>query len=120
MTNRRRLAQGFAGALVLAVAAAVSLMTVNVLAHEIIVKGTVAGVEKTRIQVKTGQEKDVQPAWYPIDAATKIKRGDKVLTFDDARIKPGERVVLIVDHPDKGPMKTKEIRLATVTLPDMH
>ena len=85
----------------------------SVSAHELIVRGTVAGIEKTRIQIKTGEEKaDQTPAWYPIDAATKIKRGEKVLTFDQAKITVNERVVVIIDHPDKGPVKTKEIRLA--------
>jgi hypothetical protein len=82
-------------------------------AHEMVVKGIVSAIEPARIQVKTGQEKSgVEPAWYPIDAATKIKRGDKTLSLAEARIAVDERVVLIVDHPDKGPMKTKEIRLA--------
>lgn len=94
------------------------VLSVSVLAHEMIVKGTVVAIEKTRIQVKTGQEKrGDEPAWYPIGAATKIKRGDKIVTLNDANIKSEERVVVIVDHPDKGPMKTKEIRLvAHVTI----
>lgn len=89
------------------------LLTPALFAHEIIVRGTVAAIEKTRIQIKTGEEKqDQAPAWYPIDAATRIKRGETIVTFEQARIKVDERVVAIVDHPDKGPMKTKEIRLA--------
>jgi hypothetical protein len=82
-------------------------------AHEIIVQGTVAGIEKTRIQVKTGKEKaGSAPSWYPIDEKTKILRGRKTMTFAEAAITVNERVVAIVDHPDKGPMRTKEIRLA--------
>jgi hypothetical protein len=97
----------------LLVAALAPAMTVQVLAHEMTVMGTVTAIERTRIQVKTGKEHtDEQPGWYPIDAKTKIKRGKKTLMFDEAKIKADERVVLIVDHPDKGPMKTKEIRLA--------
>ena len=37
---------------------------------------------------------------------------DKILTFEQARIKVNERAVVIIDHPDRGPVKTKEIRLA--------
>lgn len=82
-------------------------------AHEITVKGTVAKVERARIQVKTGEEKQGQtPAWYPIDAKTKIQRDKTAVSFDEAKIKTDERVVLIVDHEADGKMKTLEIRLA--------
>jgi hypothetical protein len=82
-------------------------------AHEMTVKGTVAAIEKVRIQVKTGLEKTGEPpAWYPIDDKTKIKRGKDTVKLADAKITVDERVVLIVDHPSRGPMKTKEIRLA--------
>src|SRR5262245_19875884 len=85
----------------------------SLLAHEMVVKGTVAAIEASRLQVKTGLEKSgVAPTWYPFDAATKVKRGDKEMSVADAHIAVNERVVLIVDHPEKGPMKTKEIRLA--------
>jgi hypothetical protein len=88
-------------------------MAVAVLAHEMTVKGTVAAVEDARIQIKTGQEKaGEQAAWYPIDAKTTIKRGSKTVSLADAKIRPEERVVAIVDHPAKGPLTTKEIRLA--------
>ena len=81
--------------------------------HEIIVKGTVVAIERARIQIKTGQEKPKDaPAWYPLDRETRIRRGDKVVAFDDAHIRVDERVVAIIDHPDKGPVKTKELRLA--------
>ena len=86
----------------------------TVSAHEMTVMGTVVKVEPTRIQVKTGKEKaGTQPTWYPIDAKTTIKRGVKTVSFTDAKIKIEERVVLLVDHPTKGPTKTKEIRLGT-------
>lgn len=98
---------------VLGAAVLAALLGAELFAHEIIVRGTVAAIEKTRIQIKTGEEKkDQAPAWYPMDATTRIKRGDTIVTFEQARIKVDERVVAIIDHPDKGPMKTKEIRLA--------
>ena len=88
-------------------------MVAVVAAHEITVKGTVARVEPARIQVKTGSEKPgTAAAWYPIDAKTKIRRGEKAVTFSEAHIAVDESVVVIIDHPDKGPMKTTEIRLA--------
>src|SRR5262245_42003613 len=96
------------------VAAIVALLwAASSVAHEITVKGTVAGIEATRIQVKTGEEKSGEsPAWYSIDASTKVKRGDKVVRLAEAKIRVAERVVLIIDHPAQGPMKTLEIRLA--------
>lgn len=98
--------------LMLAVLAAAG---VRLLAHELIVRGTVGAVERARIQVKpvpTDGKSAEKPAWYPIDEKTAITRDKKPVTFDEAKIKVGERIVVIVDHPDKGPMKTKEIRLA--------
>jgi hypothetical protein len=85
----------------------------SVFAHEMTVKGTVAAVEAKRLQVKTGEEKKGQAAdWYAIDAKTKILRDKTTVTFEQARIKIGERVVVIVDHEANGAMKALEIRLA--------
>jgi hypothetical protein len=50
----------------------VALTGVLVSAHEITVKGTVAAIERARIQVKTGDEKDQSPERYQIDAKTKV------------------------------------------------
>lgn len=87
---------------------------VRTIAHEMTVLGTVAGIEAGRIQVKTGKEKaGVAPTWYPIDDKTKITRGSQAMKLDDAKIRVSERVVILVDHPDKGPLKTREIRLGT-------
>jgi len=98
-------------ALALAIVFAVGL---HAIAHEMTVLGTVSGIEAARIQVKTGKEKTgVAPTWYPIDEKTKITRDSKVIKLEDAKIKVNERVVVLVDHPDKGPIKTKEIRLGT-------
>jgi hypothetical protein len=82
-------------------------------AHVMTVMGTVAAVEPARIQVKTGEENAGEsPAWFTIDEKTKIMRGRTVVTFEDANIVAGERVVLSVDHADDGTTKTLEIRLA--------
>lgn len=95
--------------------AVIVVASAGLLAHELIVQGTVGAIERARIQVKPVDKAGKatgKPEWYPIDEKTAIKRGTKTLSFDDAKIKVDERVVVIVDHPDKGPMKTKEIRLA--------
>lgn len=82
-------------------------------AHEMEVRGTVAAIESSRIQVRTGEEKKNEtPAWYPMDAKTRIMRGKTVVTLEQAKIVAGERVVLIVDHQADDRMRTLEIRLA--------
>jgi hypothetical protein len=89
------------------------ILAPNLLAHEITVKGTVAAVDAKRLQVKTGQEKkDEAPGSYIIDAKTKIMRDKTAVTFGQARIKVGERVVVIVNHDTNGVMTALEIRLA--------
>ena len=46
-----------------------------VLAHPMTLKGTVAAIEKTRIQIKTGEEKKgTEPEWASINDTTKIFR----------------------------------------------
>ena len=101
------------GRLVLAVVILAAVATAIPLAHEMTVQGTVVAVETSRIQIKTGKEKaGASPDWYPIGPKTKVKRGKKTVTFAEAKIEVDERAVLIVDHPTKGPMVTKEIRVA--------
>ena len=97
----------------MAAIAVVTLSTALVIAHEVTVKGTVAAVESKRLQVKTGEEKKGEAAaWHAIDAKTKILRWKTIVTMDDAKIKVGERVVVLIDHESNGTMKTLEIRLA--------
>ena len=63
--------------------------------------------------MRTGEEKKTEtPAWYPIDAKTRILRGKMVVTFEQAKIVVGERVVAIVDHESDSKMRTLEIRLS--------
>jgi hypothetical protein len=98
----------------------VTVVTMHVVAfaHEMTVRGTVAAIEPTRIQIKTGEEKAGQsPAWYPIDAKTKIKRGAKTMSFADARIGVDERIVAIVDHPTKGASVTPGQMLSRESTP---
>ena len=91
----------------------IAALATTLLAHEIILKGTVSAAEPTRIQIKTGEEKKGHaPDWVLIDAKTKILRDKTEVTFAEARIKAGERVVAKVDHGGDGVMKALEIRLA--------
>jgi hypothetical protein len=96
--------------LVIVTVAAVGLATVS--AHQITVRGTVAGIDRTRIQVKTGKEKANETIpWYPMDANTKFFRGKTVLGFDAAKTVVGERVVINVDHQNDGKVRTIDVRL---------
>jgi hypothetical protein len=91
----------------------VGLASGSVLAHQMTVKGTVAATEPKRIQVKTGEEKKGEsPEWVVVDAKTKILRDKTVVTLEQAKIKIGERVVVVADHGADGVMKALEIRLA--------
>ena len=97
---------------VIAVVAA-ALGSAAVLAHPMTFKGTVAAVEPARIQVKTGEErKGETPPWLVINGQTKIFRAKTVVSFAQARIAIGERVVVNVDHDADGVMKAVEIHLA--------
>jgi hypothetical protein len=95
------------------VAVLIAIAAIPLIAHPMTVKGTVAAVEPKRIQVKTGEEKKgTAPGWSIINAKTKIMRGRTVVTFDQANIKIGERVVVNADHAADGVMTALEIRLA--------
>ena len=82
-------------------------------AHQILLKGTVAAVEPTRIQIKTGEEqKGHAPGWVIVNSKTNILRDKTAVTFAAAKIQVGERVAAKVDHDANGVMTAVEIRLA--------
>jgi hypothetical protein len=84
-----------------------------VFAHPMTLKGVVAAVEPTRIQVKTGEEKKGEaPEWCAIDDKTKIFRDKTVVTFEAAKIVVNEKVVVLSDHGADNKMTAVEIHLA--------
>ena len=85
-----------------------------VLAHPMTHQGTVLTVEATRIEVKTVDEKTKKEdkVWFAVGKTTKVKRGDKAVSYTDAKITAGERIVIIVDMDAKTKMFAEEIRLA--------
>jgi hypothetical protein len=84
-----------------------------VLAHPMTLKGTVAAVERTRIQVKTGEEKKGEtPAWCAIDDKTRIFRDKMAMTFEAAKIVVSEKVVVLTDHGSDNKITAVEIHLA--------
>ena len=83
-------------------------------AHDVTYRGTVVVVEPARLQVKTvdAKTKKEDTLWFNVGAKTRIKRGDKVMPYVDAKIVSGERVVLIVNHDSETKMLITEVRLA--------
>jgi hypothetical protein len=85
----------------------------TVLAHPMTLKGTVAAIERTRIQVKTGEEKKGEtPEWCAIDGKTKIFRDKTAVTFEAAKIVVSEKVVVLTDHGADNRVTAVEIHLA--------
>lgn len=87
----------------------------GVSAHPMTIKGVVVAVEKTRVQVAPLEDKDDKPGkpeWHVIGPKVKILRGDKAVTFANAKISVDERIVLMVDHGSDGKMTVTEVRLA--------
>lgn len=98
---------------------AILLAAADVRAHETTYMGTVEAADKTSVRVRTvdAQGKAADEATvFAVTKATKVTRGDKPVAFADARITPGERVVVIVAHGDEGdknrPANASQIRLA--------
>jgi hypothetical protein len=85
-----------------------------VFAHPMTHQGTVLAIEAARIQVKTidDKTKKEEAIWFVVNKDTKVRRGDKAVTYADARITVGERIVVIVDMDAQTKMLAEEIRLA--------
>ena len=103
-------------AVCLALAAAI-LSVAALHAHSIHILGTVLAVEPARVEVKTidDQTKKEQEIWCAVDQNTKVKRGDTLVKFADAKIVKGERVAVTIDHDAKVKNLATEIQLAAPT-----
>jgi len=84
------------------------------LAHDVTYQGTVVTVEPARIQVKTAASKTQkeETVWFAVSKDTKVRRGEKNVTYAEAAIVKGERIVVIVDHDAETKMLATQIRLA--------
>ncbi len=69
-------------------------------AHQVTFKGTVVSVDKTSVKVTVVDEKTKKPAQksFDFDKETKILRGDKLVSIDQARIVKGEKISVTIDH----------------------
>lgn len=83
-------------------------------AHEVTYMGTVLAVEPTKVQVKTTDDttKKEETLWFLVDRNTKVKRGDVVVKYADARIARGERIAVTINHDAATRNLATEIRLA--------
>lgn len=83
-------------------------------AHDVLYAGTVLTVESERLHVKTldDKTKKEEDIWFGVTKDTKVKRGDTILSYADARLTAGERVVVIVNHDAAVKNVATELRLA--------
>lgn len=73
-------------------------------AHEETYLGTVNAVESARIRVKVIDQKSKRETSmdFGVTAKTKVFRGDKTVSFADARIQKDERIAVTIDHDVPG------------------
>jgi hypothetical protein len=93
------------------------LLTTALRAHEVTYMGTVLAVEPTKVQVKTvdSTTKKEDTVWFLVDRNTKVKRGDTLVKFADAKIAKGERIAVTINHDAATKNLATEIRLAAAS-----
>lgn len=88
--------------------------TAALLAHEVTYMGTVLAVDPARVQVKVidDRTRKEDPVWFLVDRNTKVKRGDTIVTYANAKISKGERIAVTINHDSATRNLAAEIRLA--------
>ena len=88
-------------------------------AQEMTHLGTVVAIEPTRIQVRLVDEaaKPGETQWFAIDKTTRVKRGDQLVAYADAKIAKGERIAVLMEMSSKSAMVAAELRLPAVGQP---
>jgi hypothetical protein len=83
-------------------------------AHDVVYQGTVVHVERERLQVRTidEQTKKGQDLWFVVTKDTKVRRGDRPVSYAEAGIAPNERIVVVVTHGGEDKHVASELRLA--------
>lgn len=83
-------------------------------AHDVLYPGTVLAVETERLQVKIidAETKGEVSLWFAVTRDTKVKRGDTIVLYAEARIGKDERVVVVVNHDAEVKNVATELRLA--------
>ena len=93
--------------------AALVIMQGALLAHDMLTQGTVLTVAPARLEITSlnkATKKDETVA-FVIDKNTKVKRGEKIVSYADARIEKGERIVVVVNTDAATKMLATELRL---------
>jgi hypothetical protein len=85
-----------------------------VFAHDVLYPGTVLTVEAERLQVKAVDPETKQDLtlWFTVTRDTKVKRGDRIVTYAEAKIARDERIVVVVNHDAAVKNVATELRLA--------
>jgi hypothetical protein len=80
----------------------VSLGTVVLLAHEVTYKGTVVSADAASLNVSVINQKTRKPEVmrFDVDKDTKFLRGEKLVTFTEARIQKNESISVTVNLDD--------------------
>lgn len=76
-------------------------MTAAVAARFTTFKGTVAAVDKARVDVAVHDDHGKPagaPVWFAVTDMTKVTRGDATVAWADAKLKVGEPITIVV-HP---------------------
>jgi len=89
-------------------------MPAIIAAHDVPYPGTVLSVEAERVQVKTidPESKKEVSLWFAVTGDTMVRRGDRRVTYADAKIAKDERIVVVVNHDAEVKNVAIEIRLA--------
>lgn len=96
-----------------AVVLSMAVMSAAVLAHPMTYKGTVISVTESTVQVKAVDDmtKKETTTTFKVTDKTKVFRGDKQMTFADAKVQKDERIAVTINM-DTAKDVAEEIRLA--------
>jgi len=81
-------------------AVALCLVGTTLHAHQVTFKGTVVSADKTSVKITVVDEKTKKPVQksFDFDKETKILRGDKLVSIEQARIVKGDKISVTIDH----------------------
>jgi hypothetical protein len=81
--------------------ALLTLLTAPLLAHDVTYKGTVAIVEKAKVQILINDGDAKKAVWFAVTEKTKVTRDGKAVAFDAANVKVGEALSITVAKSDE-------------------
>jgi hypothetical protein len=81
--------------------ALLTLLTPRLFAQDVTYKGTVASVDKAKVQVLTDGSEPRKSVWFAVTEKTKVTRAGKTVAFDAANVKVGEALSITVAKGDE-------------------